>query len=174
MSEPFIGQILAVAFDFAPRGWAKCDGQLQQIDQNSALFSLLGTNFGGNGSTNFALPDLRGRSPMHTGQAPGLSQVQIGEKGGAEQLSLSVANLPAHGHPLAANGGAANSDTPVNSYPAVGPGAPETWSTAPGSNQFMAPGMVGNTGSGQPVSTRSPFLGLTHIIALFGVYPSRP
>ena len=172
--EPFIGQIMQVAFNFAPRNWATCDGQLMTISQNSALFSLLGTMFGGNGSVTFGLPDLRGRSMAHVGQGLGLPAVQIGEAGGAAQHTLTPANLPPHTHTLAANGGPANSDTPVNAYPAVAQGGTEEWSTTPGNNQFMAAGMVGSTGGGVPVSTRSPYLGILHIIALQGVFPSRP
>jgi microcystin-dependent protein len=172
--EPFIGQIMQVGFSFAPQGWANCDGQLISISQNSALFSLLGTTYGGNGTVTFALPDLRGRSMVHTGQGPGLPAVQIGEAGGVAQLTLTAANLPPHNHTLAANGGPANSDTPVNAYPAVAQGGTEEWSTTPGNNQFMSAGMVGSTGGGVPVSTRSPYLGILHIIALQGVFPSRP
>ena len=172
--DPFIGQIIQVGFTFVPRFYAACDGQLMNVAQNQTLFALLGTTYGGNGLTDFALPDLRGRSAMHIGQGTGLSQVLLAEQGGSEQSTLTLSNLPPHTHSLAANGGLANSDTPVNAYPAVASNATEEWSTTPGNNQFMAAGMVGSTGSGVPVSTRSPYLGILHVIALWGTFPSRP
>lgn len=168
MSDPFMGQILAVGFPFAPPGWATCDGQAMQISQNSALFSLLGTTFGGDGMKFFMLPDLRGRSPVHVGNG-----VTPGQAGGATSVTLTAANLPPHNHTIAVNGAVGNSDTPVNSFPAPVQGGAEQWQTAPGNGQTLAAGAVSMVGGGQPVQLRSPFLGLTHIIALDGIYPSR-
>ena len=106
MADPFLGEIRVTGFNFAPRGWALCDGQLLPINQNTALFALLGTQFGGNGQTTFALPDLRGRVPIHQGQGPGLTPRTIGETGGAESATLNVAQLPPHTHTALASGGA--------------------------------------------------------------------
>src|SRR6476620_7519707 len=113
MSEPFIGEIRIFGFNFAPRGWAFCNGQILSIAQNTALFSLLGTTFGGNGQTTFALPDLRGRVPIHTGQGPGLSPVTLGMVPGTEMVTLLQSNMPAHRHPVQAVAGLGNNITPA-------------------------------------------------------------
>ena len=172
MSEPFLGQIIQVGFNFPPRGWASCDGQLLPIFQNSALFSLLGTTYGGDGETTFALPDLRGRSMVHVGNGPGLPSVQWGQRSGNTTFTLQTSNLPAHNHSVAVNGGVGNSDTPVNAFPSVNETAGEDWHTAGGAGQFLAANAIGNTGGGQAVTHRSPFLGVYHVIALTGIYPS--
>lgn len=170
MSEPFIGQIQPFGFNFAPRGWALCEGQLLPISQNTALFSLLGTIYGGDGRTTFALPDLRGRVAISSGAGPGLSNYQIGQRGGQEQVSLSNPNqLPAHTHSLGCNRTAANSDTPVDAVPAVDEGATESYHTS--STDSMLP--TGSTGASAGHENRQPFLVVNYCIALTGLFPSR-
>jgi len=181
--EPFLGQIMMVGFNFAPRGWAKCEGQLLSIAQNQALFSLLGTTYGGDGRTTFALPDLRGRFPMHEGTGPGLPNHPLGQKAGSPTAPIAVANLPAHNHATqvtnnlriaAAN--AANSATPNDTFLA----GSETYSTGPANTQLNAGAIAGdltvatqNTGGNQPLNVQNPFLAVNFIIALVGLYPSR-
>ena len=171
MSEPFIGEIRAFGFQFTPRGWASCDGQLLAISSNDALFSLLGTTYGGDGRTTFGLPDLRGRTPLHQGSGPGLTTRQIGSKSGSETNTLTVNNLPAHGHSFAppCNSGPGNTDTAVGSFPAQT--AEDNYNSA--SNSAMGAGNTGNTGGSQPVNNMQPSLAINFCIALFGIYPSR-
>lgn len=176
MPDPFLGEIRMFAGNFAPRNWALCDGQLLPIAQNTALFSLLGTEFGGDGRTTFGLPDLRGRSPVHVGTGPGLSPVGLGDSGGAEEQTLTENQLPAHNHPLnglttdadqtAPTGGvpAVPSDTAPTTLQVYGSGTPDT---------TLASDAVGDTGAGQPVDVRSPYQAVHFIIALQGQFPSR-
>lgn len=171
MSEPFIGEIRIVGWNFAARGWAFCDGQLLPIAQNTALFSLLGTTYGGDGRTTFALPDLRGRIPLHPGNGPGLPQVRLGERGGATAVTLTESNLPAHNHGIQGNSGDGETDEPVGNFPAKAGGGETIYSSA--QNATMNVGMVANTGDGQSFSVRNPFLGLHFMIALQGIFPSR-
>ncbi len=172
MNEPFIGSIVMFAGNFAPQGWALCNGQLLPIQQNTALFSILGSTYGGDGRTTFALPDLRGRVPVHPGQGPGLSPYVEGQAGGTEAVTLTVSQLPAHSHPVncsntaASRGGA----TPVGSVPAVTNGA-DVYSTTP--NAQMLPQMIGIAGGSQPAPIVQPYLGINFIIALVGIFPSR-
>ena len=170
MATPFIGQITLFAGNFAPRGWAFCNGQILSIAQNTALFSILGTTYGGNGQTTFALPDLRGRVPMHPGQGPGLSSRTLGEVGGTETTTLNVSQLPAHTHPVApqANDGAQTTNRPGGAYPARG-GA---YAGSPGATPMGAT-PSGPAGSSQPHNNVQPYLGLNYIIALEGIFPSR-
>lgn len=174
--EPFIGQIQAFGFNFAARGWALCDGQIMAISQNTALFSLIGTTFGGDGRTTFALPDLRGRSIVHPGHGPGLSPVTWGQRGGAEQLSLTVNNIPSHNHNMNIVPGSATSDTADQKFLAHqtrgGGDVPEIYSTGTPSSQLSG-GAITATGGGQPFWSRNPYLGIYVSIALFGVFPSR-
>ncbi len=191
MSEPFIGEIRMVGFNFAPRGWAFCQGQLLSIAQNSALFSLLGTTYGGNGTTTFALPDLRGRSPIGIGQGPGLSPITQGEMAGTENMTLTSAQLPTHTHAAAATASFSVAGTPsgANATPSAtnnilgasqAGGAP---SAAIWSDALNDPVTLGNTetvnvtvdpaGGNQPFSIRNPFLGTNFVIALEGIFPSR-
>ena len=160
MSEPFIGQITMFGGNFAPRDWAFCNGQVLSISQNQALFSLLGTTYGGDGITTFALPDLRGRSPMHAGTGPGLSPRSPGQRGGAEQVALTVAQLPSHSHTLVVksmgSGSAADDIVGFNGTGATQSQAPTEYS-----------------GGGQPHSNVAPYQCVSFIIALYGVYPSR-
>jgi microcystin-dependent protein len=168
--EPYIGQIQTFGFNFAPRGWALCNGQIMSIAQNTALFSLLGTTYGGNGQTTFALPDLRGRFPVHQGQGPGLSPYQLGQISGTETTTLIATNLPAHTHTFqlqAAEEG--TSETPQGNYIA-GSGA-NGFAAAP--NVAMANTNVGITGNNQPFSILNPYLCINFCIALEGIFPSR-
>jgi len=187
--EPFIGQIQPFGFNFAPRGWAKCDGQLIAIASNTALFSLLGTTFGGDGVNTFALPDLRGRSIVHIGHGPGLSTISWGEKGGHEQVYMTQANMPSHSHALI--NGLANVDvyTTVDSGSATnesdgGANGLSTGGTTPNIYQenptmgdkvggVSISGTTTAAGSNIPVEIRNPFLGINVCIAEFGIYPSR-
>jgi len=174
MSEPFVGQITTFGFNFAPRGWAFCNGQLLAISQNDALFSLLGTIYGGDGRTTFALPDLRGRSAIHFGNGPGLSGHAIGDKRGAETVTLNVAQLPAHNHPAtlkAINAPGNETDPTGNMLAEVNDAIYEA--NASGSDMGSDSIVVGNTGGNHSVNNMQPYLALNWCIALFGVYPSR-
>lgn len=168
--EPFIGQIQAFGFNFAPRGWAFCNGQLLAISQNTALFSLLGTTYGGDGRTTFALPDLRGRTGLQFGSGPGLSNITLGERGGAENHTLTTPQLPSHNHIVAPGGKEeGNSDDPTGAYVA-GDGTTAFGST---SDITMGASQSGNTGGNQPFGIRDPYLGINFCIALVGIFPSR-
>ena len=177
--EPFLGQIIQVGFGFAPRGWALCDGQLLAIASNTALFSLLGTTFGGDGRTTFALPDLRGRISKHVGSGPGLNPVTWGEKGGRESLTLSTANLPSHSHSLVGTTAEQNAGTPTNNLLASGASdgrggnATTVYASGASANATAASASIGNTGGGQAFDIRNPYLGIYHCIAIQGIYPSR-
>lgn len=174
MADPFVAEIRIFPFNFAPKGWAWCDGQLMPLSQNTALFSLLGTTYGGNGKSNFALPDLQGRAPMHPGQGPGLSLHDLGETGGSETVSLLESEIPSHAHVLRAQGGVADTNVPVGNTIArvIGatPYATPSASTplAPMSDQSLAP-----AGGDQPHNNMQPYLTLRFCIALLGVFPSR-
>ena len=174
MSEPFIGQIMQVGFNFAPRGWATCDGHVLPISQNTALYSLLGTAFGGDGESNFKLPDLRGRSAVHVGSGPGLPAVGWGQTGGSTQFTLGVANMPAHNHLMYATKAEPDSDTPIDAYPATNEDATEEWSTERHEESgHLKSDAIENTGGGQAKAHRSPFQGIYHVIALQGLFPSQ-
>lgn len=173
MSDVFIGQISLFAFNFAPRFWAQCNGQLLPINQNQALFALLGTSYGGNGTTNFALPDLRGRVPVHYGTAVTGTPYQIGQTGGAESVALTTVNLPSHNHTL-------NATTQVATR-RVAPGrmlASDTSTNAeyyapPGQVTPLNPNAITATGGGVPHENRQPYLTANFSIALSGIFPSR-
>ena len=167
--DPFIGQIILVPYNFAPQGWALCNGQLLSIAQNTALFSLLGTTYGGDGVTTFALPDLRGRVPVSSGQAPGLSNYFLGQAAGTETVTLNSNQMPAHSHAVNANSAHSNSDQPANNFPAS---SAHFQTTSDGTK--MNPAMIGQTGGSQPHENRQPYLTLNYCIALQGIYPSRP
>jgi microcystin-dependent protein len=179
MSEPFLGQITIFAGNFSPRGWAYCNGQLLAITQNTALFSLLGTTYGGDGRTTFGLPDLRGRVPRHSGgnsPGPGLPAVRLGEKGGAISRTLTVNHLPNHTHTgrIKASADAANTSDPSNNALALAEAYSDQAlaSTSPltkaGTVQIDSSG-----GGGQPIVTLPPYLGVNYLIAIQGYYPSR-
>jgi len=177
MSDPFLGEIRLVGFTFAPQGWALCDGQLLSIAQNTALFSLLGTTYGGNGQTTFALPDLRGRVPIHPGQGPGLSNYVLGEQSGSENVTLNTSQLPGHNHPLASSNQQGSSSDPSGYFPAVlndPAGTIAVNGYLASSNSTLNPAAIGVTGGNQPHSNIQPFLCVNFIICLQGIYPSRP
>ena len=168
MATPYIGEIKIFSFDYPPKGWAKCSGQLLAINQNQALFSILGTTYGGDGRVNFGLPDLRGRVPIHFGTPDYGGSVALGQKSGEENHTLLVTEMPAHSHTPVGSNAAANANTPVGNFWAQ---ANAGYSTT--ANGAMAPNAVGNNGSSQPHENRSPYLALTVCIALQGIFPTR-
>ena len=171
MPAPFVGEIRIFAGNFAPTGWAFCNGQLLPISQNTALFSIIGTAYGGNGVSTFALPDLRGRVPMQPGQGLGLTPRSRGEMIGAETHTLSLAEMPAHTHPLTAHSGNGHTDAAAGSAMARSPsGIPQY---APDFDATMAPDAVSPTGGSQPHDNMQPYLTLNFIIALQGIFPPR-
>jgi microcystin-dependent protein len=179
-TESFIGEIQMFGCNFAPRGWSFCNGQLVSIASNTALFSLLGTTYGGNGTTNFALPDLRSRTPVHQGQGPGLSIYDIGQKTGTETVTLLATEMPAHNHvasttatqPCLNAGG--NNETPVNAFPAPNPAAEVFSSTSNGNmGALSVTTTLANSGGGQPHDNMPPYLVVNFCIATQGVFPSR-
>ena len=171
MADPFVAEIRIFPFNFAPRGWAWCDGQLLPLSQNTALFSLLGTTYGGNGKSNFALPDLQGRAPMHPGQGPGLSLHDLGETGGSETVTLLESEMPAHSHALISNPAAANRTTPVGNSPARVAGAAVY--APPANTATFAPEALAPAGGDQPHNNMQPYLTFYFNIALQGVFPPR-
>lgn len=168
--EPFVGEIALFAGNFAPRGWAFCDGQLLPIAQNQALFSILGTTYGGDGRTTFALPDLRGRVPVHLGTGPGLSTYDLGQNGGTETVTLTVSNLPSHNHSIPANGKAPTTVDPNDAVMAKLAKVAPIYAKDGGS---IAMKPTGNTGGNQPLDIRQPYLTINYIIALQGIFPPR-
>ncbi len=173
-ADPFIGQLALVGFNFCPRGWADASGQLLPISQNSALFALLGTMYGGDGRTTFALPDLRGRSPIGFGNGPGLPSFSQGQRGGTETTTLSVANMPPHSHDVNATNVIGDKGGPGGKFLASGVGTAglKRYHLGP-PNKIMNSAMIGNTGGGQSFSNRDPYLAMRWCIALVGVFPSR-
>ncbi len=172
MSEPFVGEIRMFAGNFAPRGWAFCDGQLLAVSQNDALFSLLGTIYGGDGRTTFGLPDMRGRIPIHAGSGPGLSQRRLGAKSGAEKVTLTVNQLPSHQHNVSASASGASSGDPSGKVSAST--APTNiYSNALATAQNMSGAAISTVGGSRSHTNLMPFLCVHFIIALFGIYPSR-
>jgi microcystin-dependent protein len=170
MATPYLAQISITGFNFAPRGWATCDGQLLPINQNQALFALLGTQFGGNGVQTFSLPDLRGRSAIHRS-----ATLPVGQSVGAETVTLTAGQLPAHTHTLKASSDFANAAVPGNALPAARPRGGLVMYAAPdgGSAVAMNPASVTATGGGQPHDNMQPFTVLNFVIALTGIFPSR-
>lgn len=173
MSDQFVGELRLFSFAFAPKGWALCNGQILSIQQNAALFSLLGTTYGGNGTNNFALPDLRSRVPMHVGTDAnsGISYVQ-GQIGGEEAIALTLNQLPAHAHTFLGTSAGANDKRPKTGA-AFATAAANNYYGAPGSLTALAATTVGLTGSSQPHSNIQPYLTLNWCIALTGIFPSR-
>ncbi|NOK17683.1 phage tail protein [Corallococcus carmarthensis] len=173
MSEPYIGQIIMFGGDFAPRGWLLCNGALLPIAQNQALFAILGTTYGGNGTTTFALPDLRGRFPMQPGQGPGLAPHTLGEVSGQQAVTLISPQMPAHTHPLMASNQEGNTESPEGAYLAAYPPGttPTPYVTNP--STVMGPQAVGIAGGSQPVPIMNPYTCVNFIIATEGVFPSR-
>lgn len=183
--EGCLGEIRMFAGNYAPRNWALCDGQLLAISQYSALFSILGTTYGGDGRTTFALPDLRGRFPMHPGNGPGLSPRQLGQKGGVEDVTLTVAQMPSHSHPASTQVTSEASDSegtvtnPEDAIPAKSGSGDPDWADENNANIELSDQMhsasttVGNTGGNQSHDNMSPFNCVNFIICLEGLYPSR-
>jgi microcystin-dependent protein len=165
MSEPFLSEIKIVSFNFPPKGWALCNGQLLPINQNQALFALLGTTYGGNGQTNFALPNLRGRVPIHMG-----SGHTLGEAAGSTSVTINIQQLPTHPHALNVNNGVGNATSPPGTILSK---APANTFAAPTNLVPMNPASVSNIGGSQPHNNMMPYLVLNFIIALQGIFPSR-
>jgi microcystin-dependent protein len=168
MADPFLSEIRLMSFSFAPKGWAKCDGQLLPINQNQALFALMGTTYGGNGQTTFALPDMRGRVPIHTGGAGGHV---LGERGGEQAHTLSAAEMPQHVHFLSGATNDATTDTPDPSL--VLANAALDMYRSPTNLTSMEPGMVGNVGGSQAHTNMQPYLTISFCVALQGIFPSQ-
>lgn len=173
MSEPFVGEIRMFAGSFAPRGWAFCDGQLLAVSQNDALFSLLGTIYGGDGRTTFGLPDMRGRIPIHAGSGPGLSPRRLGAKGGAESVTLTTNQLPNHTHSVRASSAAGTARSAANNYFAEDNA--NVYHAAPLSSSVvnLDSSSVTSTGGSRSHTNLMPALCVNFIVALFGIYPSR-
>ena len=170
-AQPFTGQIMVFAGNFAPQGWAQCNGQLMPISQYDALFSLIGTTYGGDGQTTFALPDLRSRVPIHQGQGPGLSNYTLGENGGGETVTLLTSQLPVHTHPALGNSNAGTSTDPAGGVWASGPTS--TYIAGASANASMSQTSISGNGGSQPHDNMLPFLTLNFCIALEGIYPSQ-
>ena len=176
MSEPYIGEIRMFAGDYAPKNWSLCDGQLLAISQNNSLFSLLGTAYGGDGRTTFALPDMRGRLPVHQGTGPGLTTKNMGKKYGKENVTIKSAQMPAHNHSLNVTTDIANSSDPTNNVLAAqsDEDLPYYESDIPSTNtQDLNSNTLSTMGKGQSHNNMMPSLCVNFIIAVFGVYPSR-
>lgn len=171
MSDPFLGEIRLFPYTFAPRGWALCNGQMLSISQNTALFALIGTIYGGDGRTTFALPDLRGRVAVSSGEGPGLSAYDVGETGGAESVTLSESQMPAHNHLMSVNGPSSGSAKPNNRY--LGRVSSGTAYAGASNGRTLNPGALAPAGGGQPHENRPPHLALNYCIALQGIFPSR-
>ena len=170
--DPFLGQITLVAFNFAPVGWAFCNGQILSIAQNTALFQLIGTIYGGDGQTTFALPNLQSRIPLHQGQSSGTSNYTIGQTGGSEQVTLTSSQIPSHTHQAQCVTGGSNSKSPVNGIWAQASGDQPYKGSETGSAN-MAPGAIGPAGGNQPHPNLMAYQALNYIIALEGIFPSR-
>lgn len=176
MSDPFVAEIRVFGFNFAPRGWAFCDGQLMPISQNTALFSLLGTNFGGNGTSNFGLPNLQGSVPLQQGQGPGLSNYDLGETGGAPAVTLLSTELPPHSHTLNCSTVTADQTSPVGDIPAAPPAqrGQNFFAATPGGSPAMNANLLAPAGGNLPHNNMPPYLTLNFCIALTGIFPPRP
>jgi microcystin-dependent protein len=164
MAQPYVGEIRMFAGNFAPAGWMFCEGQLLPISENETLFQLIGTTYGGDGESTFALPDLRGRLPLHQGGG-----FILAETGGVEEVTLTVNQIPAHSHPLLATSASANSTNPTSNV--VAKPSKNMYRDGPASNP-MSPGSVGSTGGSQPHTNFQPYLCVNFIISLFGIFPS--
>jgi microcystin-dependent protein len=171
MSEPFVGEIRMFGFNFAPLGWALCNGQLLPINENPALFSLLGTTYGGDGQATFALPDMQSRVPVGQGQGPGLSSYAEGQAGGAETVTLAAVQMPWHAHPVRASSSAADSGQPDGRV--LARAASHIYTAEPDTSTVMNADMLGEAGDSQPHDNIQPYLAVNFCIALAGIYPSR-
>ncbi len=170
--DPFVAEIRIFPFNFAPKGWAFCDGQILPLSQNTALFSLLGTTYGGDGKSNFALPNMQGNAPMHPGQGPGLSLHDLGETGGSDTVSLLQSEMPSHAHASMASNADSTDQTPGQSLPAGGLGGITMYATPGALTQFSS-NVLAPAGGDQPHNNLQPYLTLNFCIALQGVYPPR-
>jgi microcystin-dependent protein len=170
MSQPYVGEIRMFGGNFQINGWAFCNGALLAISQNDVLFQLIGTTYGGDGQVTFQLPDLQGRFPIHQGTGAGLSTYVIGERAGTETVTLNANQIPAHSHPAAANAKSGGNGSPANNYWAGSSGTVYS-SAAPDAS--MAGGAIGNAGGNQPHENMMPFLCVTFLISLFGIFPSQ-
>ena len=174
MADPFVAEIRIFPFNFAPKGWAWCDGQLLPLSQNTALFSLLGTTYGGNGKSNFALPDLQGRAPMHPGQGPGLSLHDLGETGGSDTVSLLESEMPAHSHAYSVSQADATERIPAGQKFGAGLGGVVAYATPAGGNTVqLSANALAPAGGDQPHNNLQPYLTFYFCIALQGVFPPR-
>jgi microcystin-dependent protein len=173
MSEPFLSEIRMLAFNFAPRGWSLCDGQLMPINQNQALFALLGTTFGGDGVQTFGLPDMRSRTPVHSGQGPGLSNYVLGQRGGEENHFLSTTEMPAHVHQPGASTSAPTTGSAGTGMALATPTASKPYRVGSSNLVPLSPVTVGSTGGNQPHPNMQPYLTVSFAIALQGIFPSR-
>lgn len=173
MADPFVAEIRIFPFNFAPKGWAWCDGQLMPLSQNTALFSLLGTTYGGNGKSNFALPDLQGRAPMHPGQGPGLSLHDLGETGGSETVTLLESEIPAHSHALLAAPTPGNNRSPAGNVLARSTGGNVYLDPANAPLVSMSGQALSPAGGDAPHNNLQPYLTFYFCIALQGVFPPR-
>lgn len=176
MADPFVAEIRIFPFNFAPQGWAFCNGTILPIAQNTALFSLLGTTYGGNGQTTFALPNLQGRGPMHPGAGPGLSSRFLGEAGGTEVVTLLQSEIPSHSHVLQASTAAADEEgqkSPANALPGAQQATNPLYGALPGTAVTMADSSLSPIGASQPHNNMQPYLTLNFNIALQGIFPPR-
>lgn len=173
MADPFVAEIRMFPFNFAPKGWAWCDGQLLPLSQNTALFSLLGTMYGGDGKSNFALPDLQGRAPMFYGQGPGLSLHDQGEMGGTETVTLIESEIPAHNHIMQVSNVAGTAATPSANALAIGARGEPLYAPVSAATATMGAEALRTAGGNQPHNNMQPYLTLYFAIALQGVYPPR-
>ncbi len=172
--DPFVAEIRIFPFNFAPRGWAFCDGQILPLSQNTALFSLLGTTYGGDGKSNFALPNLQGNAPMHPGQGPGLSLHDLGETGGSDTVTLLDSEMPAHPHSLmAASNTPGNLNAPASDRALARSAGGYAYKAAPATLVPMSGQAITPAGGGSPHNNMMPYLTLNLCIALQGVYPAR-
>lgn len=172
MSDPFVAEIRIFPFNFAPKGWAFCDGQIMPISQNTALFSLLGTTYGGDGKTTFALPNLQGSAPVHQGQGPGLSNYFEGQTGGAETITLLQSELPAHAHQVIGASGSGPTSPAGNTWGSL-PGRTPPPEYADGSPNVLMGNTLSPAGGGLPHNNMQPYLTLNFCIALQGIFPPR-
>ncbi len=170
MGQPYVGEIRIFAGNFAPAGWAFCHGQLLAISENTTLFQLIGTTYGGDGQSTFGLPNLQGRVPIHQGQGPGLSNRVIGQNGGTESVTLTAAQIPVHGHAQLVSAAPALSRSPQGNLPAIAQG--DLYSTGT-PDTAMAATAIAATGGSQPHENMQPYLGLNFIISLFGIFPTQ-
>ena len=169
MSQPFVGEIRLVGFNFAPAGWAFCNGATLAISENDTLFNLIGTTYGGDGQSTFNLPDLRGRTPVHMGQGTGLSNYVEGQTGGVEQVTLTVTQIPQHSHPMLGSSNAGTSNNAANGVPGNG----QAVYSANAPTVAMNAQVLAASGGSQPHDNLQPYLVLNWIISLFGIFPSQ-